>query len=59
MGNPFMEETEDLLVLDFKEIIGSNALARLCKIEETGMTQYEAFITECLVQRSNSLYDPI
>ena len=54
-----MEETEDLLVLDFKEIIGSNALARLCKIEETGMTQYEAFITECLVQRSNSLYDPI
>ncbi len=30
MGNSFMEETEDLLVLDTKEIVASDALVRLC-----------------------------
>ena len=59
MGNPFMEETEDLLVLDTKEIMSSDAVVRLRKVEEVGMAQYESFITERLVQRSKSLYDPI
>ena len=30
MGNPFMEEIDDLLALDTKQIISSNGLARLC-----------------------------
>lgn len=59
MGNPFMEETEDLLVLDTKEIMSLDAVVRLHKVEEVGMAQYESFITERLVQRSKSLYDPI
>ena len=59
MGNPFMEETEDLLVLDTKEIMGSDALVRLRKVEEVGTAQFESFITERLVQQSKSLYDPI
>ena len=60
MGNLFMEETEDLLVLDTKEIMGSDALVRLHKVEELGTAQFESFmITERLVQQSKSLYDPI
>ena len=59
MGNPFMEETEFLLVLDTKEIMGSDALVRLRKVEEVGKAQFESFITERLVQQSKSLYDPI
>ena len=59
MGNSFMEETEDLLVLDTKEIMGSDALVRLCKVEEVGTAQFESFIAERLVQQSKSLYDPI
>lgn len=39
MGNPFMEETDDLLVLDTKEIMSSDALVRLRKVEEVGMAQ--------------------
>ena len=59
MGNPFMEEAEDLLVLDTKEIMGSDALVRLRKDKEVGMAQFESFIAEHLVQQSKSLYDPI
>ena len=44
MGNPFMEETDDLLALDTKQIMSSDALARLRKVEEVGMAQYESFI---------------
>ena len=59
MGNPFMEETDDLLALDTKQIMSSNALARLWKVEEVGMAQYKSFIAERLMQQSKSLYDPI
>ena len=59
MGNPFMEETDDLLALDTKQIMSSDALARLLKVEEVGMAQYESFIAERLMQQSKSLYDPI
>ena len=49
MGNPFMEETDDLLALDTKQIMRSDALARLWKVEEVGMAQYESFIAERLI----------
>lgn len=40
MGNPFMEETDNLLALDTKEIMSySDALTRLRKVEEVGMAQ--------------------
>ena len=59
MGNPFMEETDDLLALDTKQIMSSDASVRLRKVEEVGMAQYESFIAERLMQQSKSLYDPI
>ena len=39
MGNPFIEETDDLLALDTKQIVSSDALARQRKVEEVGMAQ--------------------
>ena len=59
MGNPFMEETDDLLALDTKQIMSLDELARLRKVEEVGMAQYQSFIAERLKQQSKSLYDPI
>ena len=38
-------------MLDTKEIMGSDALTKLCKIEEVEIAQYESFIVERLVQR--------
>ena len=42
-----------------KEIISLEALARLRKVKEVRVVQYESFIAERLMQQSNSLYDPI
>ena len=59
IGNPFMEETDHLVALDTKQIMSSDAFARLRKVEEVGMAQYESFIAERLMQPSKSLYDPV
>ena len=38
MGNPFMEDSEDLVVLDNKEMLGSDAVAvKLRTVEEVGL----------------------
>ena len=59
LGDPFIEESEDLIVLDTKEIAGPTAVASLRQIETICMEQCNTFIAECLVHRKRSLYDPI
>lgn len=59
MGNPFMEESNDLLVLDTKDISGPAATTRMCQIESLGIDQCNEFLTERLVRRTKSIYDPI
>ena len=59
LGNPFLEESQDLIVLDTKEIAGSAAVTNLRQIEAIGMEQCNTFIAERLINRKKSLYDPI
>ena len=47
-GNPFLEESEDLVVLDSKEILPQDAVTRLRKAEATGKKQYNTFVDERL-----------
>ena len=49
MGNPFSEGSEDLLVLDTKEIMGADAVERMRKAEKVGEEQYEVFVKYLLV----------
>ena len=58
-GNPFLEESEDLIVLDTKEIAGPASVTILRQIEAFGKEQCNQFITERLLNRTKSLYDPI
>lgn len=59
LGNLFLEESKDLVILDTK-VLGSPAiLETVSRIEDLGKEQYEKFITKRLLQRSVSLYDPI
>ena len=45
IGNPFVEEPGDLLALDTKQVLSYlDAWARLWKVQEVGMAQYESFI---------------
>ena len=59
MGIPFIEKPDELLAFDTKQIMSLDALARLRKVEEVGMPQYESFIAEHLLQQSKSLSAPI
>jgi hypothetical protein len=59
LGNPFIEESKELLVLDTKDIASPEALKTLREIETIGKEQSDTFVKECLVERTKSLYDPI
>ena len=59
MGNPFLEQSEDLLVLGTREITDSSVVETVRKIEEIGKVQYQTFVTERLEKRTASLFEPI
>ena len=59
LGNPFLEESGDLFVLDTKVIAEEPAVSRMRQIESTGKRQCETFISERLVERKKPLTDPI
>ena len=59
LGKPFLEESEDLIVLDTKQIAGPPAVTCVRQMEALGREQCNTFITEHLVNQKKSLYDPI
>ena len=52
MGNPFLEESEDLLVLDIRNLVDSSVAETIHKIEDVGKQQYENFVSERLEKRT-------
>lgn len=48
-GNPFLEESEDLIILDTKEIDGPASVTILRQIEAIGKEQCNKFVTERLL----------
>ena len=55
LGNPFEEESMDLIVLDTKEIAGHAAVETVRNVEKIGQEQFQAFTRECLVERTKSI----
>ena len=51
-GNPFNEDSQDLVVLDSKEVMGEKAVSTLREVEAVGQSQYEKYVDERLKQRS-------
>ncbi|KAK3097011.1 hypothetical protein FSP39_005574 [Pinctada imbricata] len=58
-GNPFTDESSDLLVLGSRDILPSNVVDTVDKIYLEGEKQYNAFVEERFRKREKSLYDPI
>ncbi len=53
MGNPFKEESTDLLVLDSKEIMNTEVVHLVRNIEDIGRKQYQTFrSSDLILQRS-------
>ena len=58
-GNPFQEETEDLLVLQSRDIIDPAITNSLFEVEAAGVHQYDEFVQQRLTTHTKPLYDPI
>ncbi|KAL8568634.1 hypothetical protein ACOMHN_035086 [Nucella lapillus] len=59
MGNPFEEESQDVVKLDTKEIAGPAAVETVMNANRIGQEQFEAFTRECLLDRTKAVDDPI
>ena len=59
MGNPFLEESCDLLVLDSQVIADSACVETVRNIEKIGQEQYSHFMKSRVIERTASLFEPI
>ncbi|XP_061580540.1 uncharacterized protein LOC133446517 [Cololabis saira] len=59
MGNPFLEESQDLLVLDTKDIMTTAVADTVRNVESLGAQQYKTFVEERLEQRTKPVTDTI
>ena len=59
LGNPFEEDSQDLLVLDTKEIADSAVIETFRNAKQIGQDQFEAFSKECIVGRTKSIEEAI
>ena len=59
LGNPFEEESQDLIVLDTKEIANPAVVQTVRNAKKIGQEQFDTFTKECLIDRTKSIDDPI
>ena len=59
MGNPFEEDSQDLVKLDTKEIAGPSAVEAVINAKKIGQEQFESFTKACLLDRTKAVDDPI
>ena len=59
MGNPFMEESGDLLVLDSRDIVDLKVVETIRNIQKVGQDNFNSFIKDRLENRTTSLFHPI
>ncbi|CAG2249555.1 unnamed protein product [Mytilus edulis] len=59
MGNPFQEQSTDLLILDTRDIVDPRVCETIRNVENLGKEQYHQFVTERLENKSKSLHVPI
>ena len=58
-GNPFTEESHDLIVLDSRDIVGHHVNETISNIKIIGKEQFQTFLSNRLILKEGSLYDPI
>jgi len=59
MGNPFDEESQDVVKLDTKKTAGPAAVETVMNAKRIGQEQFEAFTRECLLHSTKAVDDPI
>ena len=59
MGNPFCEDSKDLLVLDSRDLADTAVINTLHQIEQLGQEQYDTYVSERLIYQTKPITDPI
>ena len=59
MGNPFQEESKDLLQLNTRDIVDQAVVSSICSAEEIGHQQYQKFVAERLKKQETPISGPI
>ena len=59
MGNPFLEASPDLLVLDTRNIMDQKVINNINIIEKEGEQQFTSFVKDRLIGKEKSLFEPI
>ena len=59
MGNSFMDDFPELLVLDTRNCASDAVVSTVETIEELGSTQYQQYMTDVIKNRIVSIHDPI
>ena len=59
MGNPFCENSSDLLVLDARDVADRTIADGIHIIQNIGQKQYDAYVRERLIDQVSSIIDPI
>ena len=58
-GNPFLDESPDLITLDTKNISDTKAIETLNNVERIGKEQYHKFVEDNLKTKKKSIFDTI
>ena len=59
MGNPFLDQSGDLPILDTRDIMDATVVKSVRTVEELGQKQFQEFCTTRLDERKISLFDVI
>ena len=59
MGNPFNDETNDLLILDSHGVIDNDIKDKMLNLPMLGQNQYDQYVQERLVTKSVNIDEPL
>ena len=59
MGNPFQEDSTDLMTLDSREVMSGTVVETVKNIEQIGKSQYTQYIEERLYHHTKAIAEPI
>lgn len=59
LGNPFTEDSRDLVRLDTKEVMGQSAVTSVQRVKEIGQSQYDVYVAERLEDQTTPVSDII
>ena len=59
MGNPFLDECQELVALDSRNCADESVKLALYNLEDTGIKQYQVFVMNVLENCTTSIHEPI